>query len=107
MIIVGRQYPVALVTDDPRWRHVSAVRNGYVHPSPAGVFYWDGGPESALMMLFIAKTLYPETFADLDMIAEIKSFYARFYRFVLTDAQAQKILLGQSPEGSRFMTVNN
>jgi len=107
VVIVGRQYPVTLVTADPRWRSVAAVRSGEVHPSPAGVFYWDGGPESALMMLFIAKTVYPEKFADLDMVAEIKAFYARFYRFAVTDAQAQEILRGQSPDGSRFMTVNN
>ncbi|SNB83635.1 iron complex transport system substrate-binding protein [Rhodoblastus acidophilus] len=107
VVIVGRQYPVALVLDDPRWRTVAAVRNGEVHASPAGVFYWDGGPESALMMLFIAKTLYPDRFADLDMIAEIKGFYARFYRFALTDDQAGKILRGETPEGARFMKVNN
>lgn len=107
VVIVGRQYPVDLVADDPRWRNVSALRHGEVHPSPAGVFYWDGGPESALMMLFIAKTLYPDLFPDIDMKAEITGFYARFYRFALTDDQAQKILLGESPDGSRLMSVNN
>lgn len=107
VIIVGRQYGVDLVNDDPRWRTVSAVRGGEVHPSPAGVFYWDGGPESVLMMLFIAKTLYPALFPDLDLEAEIKTFYARFYRFALTDDQARQILRGRSPDGSRFMPINN
>jgi len=42
-----------------------------VLPMPDGVFYWDGGPEGALLLTeFIAKLLHPDRFADLDMRAE-------------------------------------
>jgi iron complex transport system substrate-binding protein len=107
VIIVGRQYGVDLVAQDPRWRSVKAVRNGDVYPSPAGVFYWDGGPESALLMLFVARTLYPKLFADLDMVQEVKTYYARFYRVALDDDAARKILAGQWPDGRRFNPMNN
>jgi iron complex transport system substrate-binding protein len=107
VILVGRQYPLDLVLDDPRWRTVSAVRDGKVLPMPAGVFYWDGGPESMLLILFIAKLLYPERFADLDMTTELKTYYARFYRTPLTDHQAAKVLRGEWPDGRRFNPMNN
>ncbi|MCR6629193.1 MAG: ABC transporter substrate-binding protein [Magnetospirillum sp.] len=107
VVLVGRQYPLDLVTADPRWRDVAAVRQGRVHSMPEGVFYWDGGPETVLTLQFIAKLLYPELFRDFDMAAEIKAYYARFYRTTLSDDDATKLLRGQSPDGSRFNPMNN
>ena len=37
------------------------------------MFHWDGGPEQVLLLQFIAKTLYPERFPDLDLPAELKA----------------------------------
>lgn len=107
VILVGRQYSPDLVLQDPRWRMVSAVRNGRIVPMPAGVFYWDGGPESMLLIPFLAKTLYPERFPDLDLITELKTYYAKFYRYNLTDDEAGKILRGEWPDGRRFNPLNN
>lgn len=107
VILVGRQYATALVTEDPRWRDVAAVRDGRVYPTPEGVFYWDGGVESVLLMEFVAKRLYPERFADLDLMAELRDFYRRFYRYELTEAEAGLLLDGRSPDGSRLNPLNN
>lgn len=107
VIVVGRQYPLELVLDDPRWRDIAAVRHGRVQSTPEGVFYWDGGPEGVLFMQFIATLLYPELFRDLDMAAEVKAYYARFYRVALSDAEIAKLLRGQSPDGSRVNPMNN
>jgi iron complex transport system substrate-binding protein len=107
VILVGRQYPLDLVLKDERWADIAAVRNGRVISSPEGVFYWDGGPEGVLLMEFLAKLLHPEWFTDVDMAAEVKDYYARFYGFHLSDDQAAMLLRGQSPDGSRANAMNN
>lgn len=107
VILVGRQYPLEGVLDDPRWRDIAAVRNGRVLSTPEGVFYWDGGPETVLLMQFIAKTLYPDLFRDFDMAAEVRGYYARFYRTRLPDDDVARLLKGQSPDGSRRNPMNN
>jgi len=43
-------------------------------------------------MEFVAKTIHPELFQDLDMIKEIKKYYSKFYRYDLTDEEANRIL---------------
>jgi iron complex transport system substrate-binding protein len=101
VVIVGRQRPLSIVLNDPRWRQTSAVRNKQVYPAPNGVFYWDGGPESILMMLFMAKTLYPKRFADYDFPAEVRGYYQRFYRYHLSDAELARFVRGLPPEKVR------
>lgn len=107
VVLVGRQYPLDMVLGDSRWRNVSAVRHGRVYPLPSGVFYWDGGLECVLLMEYMAKTLHPELFADLDLTAEFKEFFARFYHYRLTDDQAAKLLAGLAPDGTRRKLYNN
>jgi iron complex transport system substrate-binding protein len=107
VVLVGRQYAPELVLEDERWRTVNAVRNHRVHSTPEGVFYWDGGIEQVLLLEYMAKLLYPERFADLDMVREAQDFYLRFYRYRLTDDQARLLLDGRSPDGSRANPWNN
>ncbi len=107
VVLVGRQYPLDLVLKDERWAGIAAVKNGRVHPTPEGVFYWDGGPEGVLLMEFIAKLLYPDRFAGLDLTAEVQDYYARFYSYRLSGEQAALLLQGRSPDGSRVNPMNN
>jgi iron complex transport system substrate-binding protein len=106
VIFVGRQYPADLVLKDSRWRDIDAVRNNRVYLVPDGVFFWDGGPESMLLMVFIAKKLYPDQFADLDLKNELKEYYLKFYKYALTDDEAEKLLRGVAPDGSRTNLLN-
>ncbi len=107
VIVVGRQYSLGVVLDDPRWRDIAALRDRRVYPSPVGVFYWDGGPEQVLLLQYLAKLLHPDLFADLDMVAEVKGYYARFYGTALSDAEAALLLAGRSPDGSRHNSLND
>jgi len=107
VINVGRSYSARLVTDDPRWREVAAVRDGRVHELPEGVFYWDGSTEGVLLMLYVAKELYPQRFPDLDLRHEIRDYYARFYRYALSDAELDLFLAGKGPDGRRHNAMNN
>jgi iron complex transport system substrate-binding protein len=96
-IFVGRLYSPDLVLKDSRWQDVRAVKEGKVYQDPEGVFFWDGSSEGVLLMEFMAKKIHPELFQDLDMKKEIKDYYARFYNYKLTEAEAEKILLAQAP----------
>lgn len=107
VIFVGRQYAVSLVTKDPRWQQISAVKNHRVYAMPDGVFFWDGGLEGVLLMEYEAKMLYPERFRDLDLKTEFRDFYQRFYRYTLSDAESEKLLSGVSPAGTRINLMNN
>ena len=101
VINIGRQYSADLVTRDPRWAGVKAVRTGRVQELPEGVFFWDGSTEGVLLMLYLAKELYPERFADLDLRREIRAYYAQFYRYALSDRELTLMLQGKGPDGER------
>ncbi len=107
VIFVGRQYSVDLVLKDARWQNIKAVRTGKVYAVPEGVFFWDGSTEGVLLMEFMAQKLYPELFPELNLTADLKDYYARFYHYPLTDDEAAKILSGLSPDGSRLNSLNN
>ncbi len=82
------------VCKDPKWKSVTAIKNRAVYVQPIGVFIWDRPTaESAVLHpLWLAKTAYPDLFADIDMKQEIKKFYREIMSFNLTDAQADEIL---------------
>ncbi|MBB4201000.1 hypothetical protein CCR94_00410 [Rhodoblastus sphagnicola] len=107
VILVGRQYPLELVTQDPRWSDIAAVKSGRVIAVPDGVFFWDSSSEGVLLLAFMAKTLHPDLFADLDLAAEVKAYYRRFYHYALSDAEAEKLLQGQGPDGRRQNPMGN
>ena len=71
---------------------MKAVKDGRVYVNPDGVMYWDYSSEGVLLMMFIAKTLHPDIFEDLDLVKEVKEFYSRFYGYELTDDQANRLL---------------
>ena len=45
-----------------------------------------------LNILWLAKVLHPDLFADLDLAAEVKEYYSIFYDYELTDEQAADLL---------------
>lgn len=107
VINVGRFYSADLVRKDPRWAHVTAVRQGRVHELPEGVFFWDGSTEGVLLMLYLAKELYPDRFADLDLKQEIRHYYQQFYRYTLSERELEHMLAGRGPDGQRHNAMNN
>lgn len=101
IVVVGRFYPASLVLDDPKWRDVEAVKKHQVLEIPAGVFFWDGGSECGLLLLYLAKHLHPELFPDVDLRAEVQRYYRRFYGATLSDREADLLLSGRDPQGRR------
>jgi iron complex transport system substrate-binding protein len=97
IIVMGRVATTDIIMNDPVWSEINAVKNGKVYVNPQGAFYSDYGSEGALLLLYLAKTFYPDKFADIDMVKETKYFYEHFYGYTLTDDEANRILTHQDP----------
>lgn len=65
----------------PAWKPVKAISAGQVYVCPEYVKPWGHAlPESmALGEIWMAKTLYPEKFKDVDLDAMVQSYYKEFY----------------------------
>ncbi len=69
------------LVNDPAWQAVSAVKNNKVYICPEYVKPWGHPlPESmALGELWMASTLYPEKFKDIDLTSIVHGYYQEFY----------------------------
>lgn len=75
------------------WSPVNAVQDANVYKIPIGGYRWDPpSVETPLMVKWLASTMHPELFADLDMAQELERFYADVHGTELTDEQIDSIL---------------
>ncbi len=98
-IFMGRVNNIELITEDPAWSSIKAVQDGNIYVNPKGVMVWDYSSEGFLLMDFVAKTLHPDLFADMDVIEQIKEYYSEFYGYDLTTDQATLIYNFKTPDG--------
>ncbi len=84
VIFVQERYPevVEEIRRAPAWQPIEAVKAGRIYLMPEYAKAWGYPmPEAmALGELWMAKKLYPDRFADIDMQAEADAYYRRFYR---------------------------
>jgi len=74
------------------WKTVTAVSERNVMKVPLGMYRWYVTcSDSPIMLLWMAKQNQPEIFKDIDLNAEIKNFYQKFYHLKLTDKDIQAI----------------
>lgn len=74
------------------WSGVSAVKNGQVYKFPLGMYRWfPPASDTPLVLMWLAKTIQPERFADLDLDARIKNFYQTHYHVALSDEELETI----------------
>lgn len=103
VIIVGGDASakgIETIKGDAAWKDVPAVKNDKLIRNPYGTFNWDRySTEEALQILWAAKTLHPDKFADVDMVKEVCEFYSTFFGYQLSDDDAQRILDGNPPAG--------
>lgn len=97
IIFMGRMDDTGIILDNDAWSGITAVENGDVYLSPSGVFHWDYSGESVLLMLYLAKNIQPDLFADLNMEDEIQNYYETFYGYTLSDENIQNILNHMAP----------
>ncbi len=78
------------------WTPVKAVADKRIYKMPLGVYRsYTPAADSPLTLLWMAKTLYPEQFADIDIKELAKAFYKNVFGLELTDTQVES-LYGQT-----------
>lgn len=87
-----------------KWAGLKAVKNNEVYQIPIGISRWGhpGGMETPLAILWTVSTLYPEYAADIDLDAEIRDFYSRFFSIDIDDETLIRIKDGsgmRAPKG--------
>ena len=85
------------------WSGISAVENRRVYKMPLGMYRsYTPGADTPVTLLWLAKTAYPELFADIDIIAETKTYYKEVFGLELTDEQAASIFDPAADAGGGF-----
>ena len=74
------------------WSDVKAVKEGKVYKFPLGMYRWfPPASDTPLTLQWLAKTIQPDLFAELDVDTEIRDFYKTYYHVDLTDEDLEKI----------------
>lgn len=107
LILVNEPGVVAYITDNPQWAPLKAVRDQRVYQLPIGISRWGhpGGLETPLAMLWTAKLLYPQYYADLDMQKLTRDFYKQYFNFDVDETTVDQILNGQGMRMQRGETA--
>jgi iron complex transport system substrate-binding protein len=77
-------YGIDDIYQDDQFAMLSAVKNKRVYGFPSTIGWWDyPAPHCVLGVIWAAKALYPDRFADVDLTALADDFYREFtgYRF--------------------------
>lgn len=103
VILANEPSAVEYFRTDEKFIGLRAVQEGNVLQLPVGISRWahPGSLESPLATLYVAATLYPEYFSDIDLQAEIREFYQTFFHIDLTDEDIATILSGQGMRAPR------
>lgn len=93
VIVAMNKRDAESILTSPQWAGIDAVIHHRVYVNPKGMFWWcRETSEEALQFLWLAKTLYPERFSDVDMHKETHDFYQQFFGLTLSDAQVDDVL---------------
>ena len=85
------------------WSALDAVVNRRVYKMPLGLYRsYTPGADTPVTLLWMAKTAYPDLFADIDIIAEAKAYYRDVFGVELTDAQCASIFAPAADAGTGF-----
>ena len=77
---------------DNDWSSVSAVKNEQVYKMPLGAYRsFTPGADTPMTLMWLAKTVYPDLFEDVDMTEEVENYYKEVYNIELTDDQVAQM----------------
>ena len=83
-------YNNAIGNDD--WSTVNAVKNKQVYKMPLGLYRsFTPGADTPMTLMWLAKTVYPDLFEDVDMTEEVENYYKEVYNIELTDDQVAQM----------------
>lgn len=68
--------------------HLKVAKNSLLLEAPVGGFWWDRpSPEAILGIMWVAKKLYPDELANLDIQKESEYFFKEFYNYDLSKSE--------------------
>ena len=74
------------------WSPLSAIKNKNVYKMPLGTYRsYTPSADTPVTLYWMAKTIYPELFEDIDIIKEVKSYFKEMYSIELTDEQIERM----------------
>lgn len=77
---------------DDDWSSVQAVKNEQVYKMPLGAYRtFTPGADTPMTLMWLAKTVYPDLFEDVDMTEEVETYYKEVYGIELTDDQVAQM----------------
>lgn len=80
-------YNNAIGNDD--WSSVNAIKSDDVYKLPLGSYRsYTPGVDTPVTLLWMAKTVYPTLFEDIDIVEETRSYYKDIYGITLSDEQS-------------------
>ena len=94
-------YNNAIGGDD--WSTIQAIQDGRVHKMPLGSYRsYTPGTDTPMTLLWMAKTLYPDLFEDIDLNQEVKDYYMEIYGVTLTDEDVEAMYAPSSEAAGGF-----
>lgn len=83
------------------WSGVRAVQEGAVYKMPLGMYRsYTPGVDTPITLLWLAKTVYPALFEDIDVTAYAVDYYKTVFGVSLTAEQAESIFSPAAAAGS-------
>lgn len=88
---------------DNDWSSVSAVKNEQVYKMPLGAYRsFTPGADTPMTLMWLAKTVYPDLFEDVDMTEEVENYYKEVYNIELTDDQVAQMYTPSSDAANGY-----
>lgn len=94
VILADNQNLYDMITTDPTWSNLDAVKNGKIYRVPSEPYGFLADPPSVNRIIgitWLGNLLYPEKY-DVNIKEEVKDFYKLFYNYDLKNEQIDKIL---------------
>lgn len=93
IIITNSRESLRQIMKISSFQGLKAIKNKQIFVVPSGVYLWSvRSAEGALQPLWLAKTLYPKEFKDLNLEIKTREFYERFYNYKLNKSELKEIL---------------
>lgn len=82
------------------WSEIEAVKNQRVYKMPLGMYRsYTPGVDTPITLLWLAKSAYPELFADIDVVERTVEYYRDVFGVTLTPEQANSIFAPPASAG--------
>lgn len=92
-IVLSDPGHIEALKKDATLSQLDAVKNDRILVAPMGAHTWGNRTvEQILTVLWAASQFHPDQFPHAELVAEVKNFYATFFKADLSDAQVESIL---------------